>query len=135
MLETSSEGKKYKLEENNYNCVLCSGNREETTFHLFFSCSFSRECWRYLNINWNFSLDFYTMMDVEKHQCTSTFFMETFMLGAWLIWKQRNDYIFNRSRPSFQGWKHGFIEEASLQVHRMKPDKQLSFNNFIHLYS
>jgi hypothetical protein len=43
--------KKIKLECDNYNFVLCSRNREETTFHLFFSCPFSKECWKHLNIN------------------------------------------------------------------------------------
>jgi hypothetical protein len=33
--------KECKLEGNNYNCVLCTANREETTFHLFFFCDFS----------------------------------------------------------------------------------------------
>jgi glycogen debranching enzyme len=53
--------KKHKLEGNNYNCVICLENREETTFHLFFSCPFNRECW-------SFNLDFFTMMDVAKQQ-------------------------------------------------------------------
>jgi hypothetical protein len=43
--------KKLKLKGNNYICVLCSKDREETTFHLFFTCPFSRECWRHLSIN------------------------------------------------------------------------------------
>jgi hypothetical protein len=43
--------KKQKLEGNNYNCPLCSMGREETTFHLFFSCPFSQQCWSHLNIN------------------------------------------------------------------------------------
>ena len=28
-----------------YSCILCSENVEETSLHLFFDCSFSRECW------------------------------------------------------------------------------------------
>ena len=31
----------------------------------------------------------------------STFFMEIFTIAAWEIWKQRNNFIFNRGRPSF----------------------------------
>jgi hypothetical protein len=42
--------KKHKLAGNNYNYVLCTNGREETTFHLFFICPFSLDCWRYLNI-------------------------------------------------------------------------------------
>jgi hypothetical protein len=28
------------------NCVLCSGNTEETLRHLFFECPLSEQCWR-----------------------------------------------------------------------------------------
>jgi hypothetical protein len=57
-----------------------------------------------------------------------------FMLGAWLIWKQRNDAIFNRGRPSFQNWKFSFLREARLQASRMAL-KKLVFSAVIDLYS
>ena len=47
--------KKHKLEGNNYNCVLCSNNVEETAFH----CPFSQACWRLLGIHWDFGGDFF----------------------------------------------------------------------------
>jgi hypothetical protein len=53
--------------------------------------------------------------------------MEFFILGAWLIWTQRNDAIFNRGKPSFQSWKRGCLEEASLQAHRLSNSKQPLF--------
>jgi hypothetical protein len=101
--------KKFKLEGNDYSCPLCPGHRDETTFHQFFSCSFSLECWHHLGMSWDFNLSFHSMMKKEKLQWPHAFFMEIFILGAWLIWKQRNDAIFNRRRPSFQNWKHGFL--------------------------
>jgi hypothetical protein len=48
-----------------------------------------------------------------------TFFLKTIF---FLIWKQRNNYIFSLSN-SFQGWKDGFLKEAWLQAHRIKLDK------------
>jgi hypothetical protein len=74
--------KNFKLEGNNYNCVLCSQDREETTFHMFFTCPFSRECWRHLSINWDFSLDSHSMMFSAKQQFSTPFFTEIFMIGA-----------------------------------------------------
>jgi hypothetical protein len=71
---------------------------------------------------------------MQKQQFNSEFFMETFMLGAWLIWKQRNDTIFNKGWATFQGWKHGFLEEALLQANRMKRDKQISFIYLVSMY-
>jgi hypothetical protein len=39
-------------------CVLCTGGDTETRDHLFFHCDFSRQCWLFLNIHWDFSRDF-----------------------------------------------------------------------------
>jgi hypothetical protein len=74
--------KRYKLERNDYTCVLCSRGIEKTTFHLFFSCPFSQECWRSLNILWDFSLGFFSMMDEARKNYQHGFFMEIFLLGC-----------------------------------------------------
>jgi hypothetical protein len=126
--------KKQKLEGNNYNCPMCSMGREETTFHLFFSCPFSQQCWSHLNINWNFNLDFYSMMSNARDQFNSNHFMEIFMVASWLIWKQRNDHIFNRARPSFERWQAGFLSVAFNQAHRMSTSKKESFSSLLALY-
>jgi hypothetical protein len=68
------------------------------------------------------------MMEEAKQQCNNDFFMEIFIIGAWLIWKQRNDFIFNRGRTSFLSWKLGFIKGANLQASRMsEKKKEISF--------
>jgi hypothetical protein len=67
------------------------------------------------------------MMQHAKQQFACNFFMDIFMLGAWLIWKQRNDVIFNRGITLFQRWKGGFLEEAFLQANRFNPSFQASF--------
>jgi hypothetical protein len=80
--------KHFKIEGDDYSCPLCRQNREETTFHLLFLCPFSRECWRQLGFHWEFNLSFHQMMHAARIQDSNPFFMEIFMLGAWLIWKQ-----------------------------------------------
>jgi hypothetical protein len=89
--------KKHKLQRNDYRCVLCAAHCEETIFHLFFSCPFNRAYWRHLGINWRFDLHFHSMMEEANAQFHNKFFMDIFIIGAWLIWKQRNDWIFNRT--------------------------------------
>jgi hypothetical protein len=126
--------KKHKLQDNNYSCPICSAGVEETTFHLFFTCSFSFQCWTHLGIHWDFDLPFHMMMVKAKQQFNSEFFMEIFMLGAWLIWKQRNNTVFNRDGATFQGWKRGFIEEALLQANRFRSSKQALFSSLVNLY-
>ena len=111
--------KKRKLGGNNYNCVLCSNNVEEIAYHLFFSCPFSQECWQHLEIHWNLQSEFFQMMIQSKQQHQNPFFMGTSIIAAWHIWKQRNNFIFDRGRPSFHSWKNLFCEEAKLQAFRM----------------
>jgi hypothetical protein len=77
--------KKHKIQGNKYNCPICSASSEETTFHLFFSCSFNVQCWNHLHISWDLSLPFHQMMECAKEQFAGDFFMDIFMLGAWLI--------------------------------------------------
>jgi hypothetical protein len=45
--------------------------------------------------------------------------MEIFNIAAWQIWKQRNNFIFDKGRPSLDSWKFNFCEEAPLQAHRI----------------
>jgi hypothetical protein len=45
--------------------------------------------------------------------------MEIFMIAAWLIWKQRHDYIINRGKPTINPWKFGFLQEAAFQASRL----------------
>jgi hypothetical protein len=44
-----------------------------------------------------------------------------------MIWKEMNDFIFNRGNPSFHSWKLGFLDEAVLQANKMREDKKLDF--------
>jgi hypothetical protein len=65
--------KRHRLEGNNYSCVPCDGNVEETAFHLFFSCPFSQRCWQHLGIQWNLAAGFFQMMVQAKQQFQSPF--------------------------------------------------------------
>lgn len=39
-------------------CVLCAENRLQTRDHLFFSCSFAKSCWEFVEIDWDMSVPF-----------------------------------------------------------------------------
>jgi hypothetical protein len=90
---------------------------------LFFSCPFSEACWQSLGISWDFTKEFFQMMQHTKLQYQNPFFMETFIIAAWQIWKQRNNFIFDRGRPSIGSWKSSFYEGARLQAHRFSDEK------------
>jgi hypothetical protein len=75
------------------------------------------------------------MMEEASIHFHSKFFMDIFIIGAWLIWKQINELVFNMARPSFQDWKVGIIKEAHLQAVRMNENKKLAFQGRVQLYS
>jgi hypothetical protein len=51
--------KRYKLEGNNYNCVMCPTQREETAFHLFFSCPLPQNVGKMIRIQWQMGIPFF----------------------------------------------------------------------------
>jgi hypothetical protein len=67
-----------------YDHVLCVENTKEDTRHLF-SCRFSDACWTYLGIQWNFDLEFQTMVLQARLNFNSVIFREIFIIGCWAI--------------------------------------------------
>jgi hypothetical protein len=74
------------------------------------------------------------MMEEARQSFNYDFFMEVFIIGPWQIWKERNNLIFNRANPSFNSWKIGFLDEATLQSNRMKDAKKALFLSCLALY-
>jgi hypothetical protein len=64
------------------------------------------------------------MMEEVRKSFNSEFFMEVFIIGAWQIWKERNNIIFNRAHPSFSSWKTGFLDEVAQQSNGLKDNKE-----------
>jgi hypothetical protein len=109
----------YKVDNDDYNCVLCDTMIEETTYHLLFQCEFSKHCWESLNIHWDHSIAFFNTISLAKDQFSFSFFMEVFSVAAWEIWKQRNAKIFRHTNPDFSAWSRCFKNTLSLQLFRM----------------
>jgi hypothetical protein len=107
-------------------CAFITGKKP---YYISFSYPYSQNCRRYLNIGWNFSMDFYSMMDVAKDHFFNNFFMEVFMLVVWLIWKERNDFIFNRGIRDIAHRRLGFFPT----IPRMSSSKKAHFLSFLSL--
>jgi hypothetical protein len=91
--------------ENNFTCPLCNTGEEETFVHLFFKCPFSSSCWTRLNITWpdaNYTIDIISQAH-STHQ--GPLFFDKFIIGAWRIWKERNNLIFRDIRPARASWR------------------------------
>ena len=112
--------KNFKIEGNNYNCILRTTQRVETAFHLFFTCPFAASCWQQIGVQWQLGNPFFQMLESAKQNFGHKFFMETFIIAAWHIWKQRNGLIFENSLASIDIWRRNFKNECFTQAHRMK---------------
>jgi hypothetical protein len=84
-----------KFLEEGYYCVLCHDGIEETVEHLFFNCPASTSRWFALGIIWHETANIHEKLHIAKQSFMQPFFMEIVMIGAWCIWKERNDFIFN----------------------------------------
>jgi hypothetical protein len=82
--------KNYKIDGDDYSCVLCNLNIEELFYHLIFQYPFNSERWNYLGFSWDDSLYFFDTIQNAKQDCHMDFFMEIFPISSWEIWKQRN---------------------------------------------
>ena len=110
--------KNFELDD--YNCVVRNCHQEETLHHLFWSCPFAAQCWDYICPTRTSNLSVLEAFQDLKDKLQLPFFMEIIILGSWAIWISRNNKIFEHINPSFQGWKHIYLEELKLLKFRMK---------------
>ena len=103
-----------------FSCALCPTNAYEDRLHLFFQCNFSQRIWNYLQIDWPQGQDLQVVIDQARVSFSKPFFMEVVILACWHIWKQRNGWIFENVRPSFNSWKRNIIHDISMLEHRIK---------------
>lgn len=115
------------MELEDYSCVLCDGQIEETLEHLFLYCPFAAECWSYLNLVITQTEDLMEIIQQLKIQLNQPFFMEVIILQCWAIWMTRNNKIFKDIPPSVQGCKQLFCLELDDLTHRIKRKYSIIF--------
>lgn len=115
----------------NFSCVLCMGSVEESLYHLFLGCPFVIQCWAWINIQVDTSLDPFQNLQNFKDQLQVPFFMEIVIIMCWIIWKARNDWIFRQVIPNLQASKVFFREELHMLSLRMKRRHLMEFNQWI----
>ena len=80
---------------------------------------YSSRIWNYLQIDWIDGTHAACLQHAKKN-FSGPCFTEVLILACWNIWKQRNAWIFKDIRPTFRGWKAGFVHDASLLKYRVK---------------
>ena len=109
-----------------FSCLLCDQDMEETVHHLFWNCSFAQQCWGLICPLSMPNLPTHQILFHLKDRIGLSFSMELIILAAWALWITRNNCIFNQQTPNIQGWRDIFTREVSLLTHRAKPSlKQL----------
>ena len=99
------------MELDDYTCVLCNAGHEETSFHVFFECSFSQACWDTIPINWDLNLPPLDMVIVARSNFGRPIFREIFITACWVIWTARNAILFDNEHVDLSKWKRLFKKE------------------------
>jgi hypothetical protein len=121
--------------EENAHCILCLAGIDEDLDHLFFECSFSRRCWNKIGLHWNNDLSLFPRIAHARQQVNVPFFMEAVVIGAWEIWKLRNDRVFNNGPVHVDIWFRNFKNQCLLQSIRFKDDLRSSFCFWLDAFS
>ena len=78
-LNTRNLLRRKNMHLDDYTCVLCINGSEETSFHLFFECPFSVDCWSSITIHWNLNLQPLDMLLQARADFGSHIFSELFV--------------------------------------------------------
>jgi hypothetical protein len=126
--------RRHKHLEEGYHCVLCHEQIDETSLHLFLECSSSVARWFAIGLQWDQQSQQVSIFEMLQHQHANfggPYFMDLFMIGAWCIRKERNDFIFNYKPPSLENWKQLFKNEVKLHLFRLPITKSGLVMNWI----
>ena len=115
----------------NLDCLLCGQHVEETVEHLFFHCTFSKECWHLLNISWDVQGDRSTLVENLKTQHPRKMIMEIFLTAAWSLWKERNNNYFRHVSPSITSWFNRFKEDFDKIRYRLPDHERHVVSSFL----
>jgi hypothetical protein len=89
-------------------CIMCNSGEKETIDHLFFRCSFARNCWATIQNQWDDSLQLNDRLVHARAVNNLPFFTEAALIATWELWKLRNDKVFQRRNPSLSLWLSNF---------------------------
>ena len=119
------------MELDNYNCVLCHFDIEETLLHLFFHCPFVVCCWSTLGLAPLIEDDLLNTLSAFRSHLQQPFFMDIIICMCWAIWIARNDSIFIGLQHSLTSCKFTFRKELVLVNLRAKSKYQPKLDQWL----
>ena len=108
------------MQLDDYNCVLCQQQTEETLMHLLFYCNFAKNCWWALNFAYAGNLSIFHIVEDWRNYVSAPFALDIFILVCWSIWMVRNGVIFKNKVASVDDCKRNLTAEALMLQHRTK---------------
>ena len=121
----------FKIAGDDYSCSTCARGVEEDTQHLFITCPFSKLCWNSIGFKWSILDSIPDLLVQAKEDWVKPMFMETFIIAAWSIWKERNNLCFNGISPNLDSWRSRVKNDFGLLVHRTKDNLHPHINSFV----
>nr|XP_043624287.1 uncharacterized protein LOC122595877 [Erigeron canadensis] len=112
-------------------CGLCN-NEEETVEHLFCSCTMAMDVWYHVGV-WckSPSVFLFDIKDIfELHKMTGfckerrSTFKGIVSITWWILWKTRNDTVFNKEKPNIEKIVQN-IKDLSFLWYRVKKKKDV----------
>jgi hypothetical protein len=113
---------------------MCNQGCEETSLHLFFECSFGKECRESIPIIWEMNLNPLDMILQARMNFGSVIFREILITACWILWNTRNSIIFDNGHKNLQVWKRQFKDELGLVCTKAKPSISAAINSWKESY-
>ena len=113
-----------------FTCLLCGQNTEETLEHMTFTCQLSERYWAKLRIDWPDFQNRFAALQNAQPNWPNPFFFEVFFTAAWSLWKERNNKHFRGVAPSIASWFHRFKEDMGLLEHRVKVGRRAALLSY-----
>jgi hypothetical protein len=107
-LNTRSMLRRRHMIMDSYVCEPCLRQVDESNRHLFFRCSFAKNCWSQIGVTVPTWLRPDRATKHIKRSLDVPFSMEIIMLMTWCIWRERNAWLFSNLDPSAEHCKAVF---------------------------
>jgi hypothetical protein len=114
-----------------YTCDLYILQKAEKLRHLFYRCSFAKQCMLQIGIIVPTSLKPDRATRYIKRKLRIPFAMEIIILMCWNIWIERNIWVFDSVDPTVQNCKATFKREFTLLWHKVKEDHVLATQSWL----
>jgi hypothetical protein len=76
--------------------------------------------WFALCIYWDEHSNIHQKIYIAKDEFGQPFFMKIFLIGAWCLWKERNNYMFNSKPPSLTHRRASVKDTVIIHLIRIK---------------